>query len=291
MTSATDAAVAAFVDRVLEHGGELYRDLPWRRTDDPYAVLVSEVMLQQTQVSRVVPYYEEWLASFPTLEALAGAPLEAVLRTWRGLGYNRRAVSLKRAAETCVAAAAGAPARLPDDEAALVDLPGIGPATAAGVLAFAFHKPATYLETNVRAVVLHELFPDDDGVSDRSVREAVTAARDEVASRGIDPARWNWALLDYGAYLKRSVPNPSRRSAHHTRQSAFEGSRRQKRSALLRAVMDAPGGTVEDYASVVAGLLGDEGGAAEAAELTGKLLAELVREGFLARDSARFRIA
>ena len=289
MTSATDPAIAAFVDRVLEHGDELYRDLPWRRTDDPYAVLVSEVMLQQTQVSRVVPYYEEWLASFPTLEALAGAPLEAVLRTWRGLGYNRRAVSLKRAAEACVEAAAGGPARLPHDEAALVALPGIGPATAAGVLAFAFHKPATYLETNVRAVVLHELFPDDDGVSDRAVREAVTAARDEVAARGVDPARWNWALLDYGAQLKRSVPNPSRRSAHHTRQSAFEGSRRQKRSALLRAVMDAPGGTSEEYVSVVAGLLGDGGG--EAAELTAELLAELAREGFLAEDAGRFRIA
>lgn len=287
MTSATDPAIAAFVDRVLEHGAELYRDLPWRLTDDPYAVLVSEVMLQQTQVGRVVPYYEEWLASFPTLEALAGAPLEAVLRTWRGLGYNRRAVSLKRVAETCVAAAPGGPARLPDDEAALVALPGIGPATAAGVLAFAFHKPATYLETNVRTVVLHELFPDDDGVNDRMVRDVVAAARDEVTARGVDPARWNWALLDYGSYLKRSVPNPSRRSAHHTRQSAFEGSRRQKRSALLRAVMDAPGGTAEEYAIVLAGLLGE----GEAGEIAGELLVELVREGFLADESGRYRIA
>ena len=239
---ATDPTVEEFVTLVAEKGRELYRDFSWRRTHDPYAVLVSEVMLQQTQVSRVEGRFDEWLAEFPTLDALAAAPLEAVLESWQGLGYNRRAIALKRAAEQVVATSGGeAPATLPADEVALRALPGIGPATAAGVLAFAFGQSSVYLETNVRAVFLHELFADQDGVPDREIVPLVAAAVDEASRQGISPREWYYALLDYGAHLKRILPNPSRRSAHHTRQSRFEGSRRQKRAWLLRAVMADPG--------------------------------------------------
>jgi A/G-specific adenine glycosylase len=232
--------IEAFVALVQARGRELYRDFPWRRTHDPYAILVSEVMLQQTQVARVVAYYEQWLEQFPTIDSLAAAPLEAVLRVWQGLGYNRRAVALKRLAERLAAdtGAGGEPPRLPRERDALLALPGVGPATAAGVRAFAWSEPDVYLETNVRTVVLHELLSDRDGVSDREVAPLVAQAACAANDAGIDPRTWNYALLDYGAHLKRTLPNPSRRSAHHVRQSRFEGSRRQKRARLLRLVMD-----------------------------------------------------
>lgn len=243
-----DPRIEGFVQRVAEFGEAHFREFPWRETTDPYAILVSEVMLQQTQVSRVVPYYRTWLESFPTLEALAGAPLEAVLRIWQGLGYNRRAIALARLAEELVARADGRAAHLPREDAALRALPGVGPATAAGVRAFAFNEPAAYLETNVRAVVLHEFFSGAVDVHDRQIAPIVEQAAAHAHAAGIDARVWNYALLDYGAHLKRAVPNPSRRSAHHARQSPFEGSRRQFRARLLRVVMELPGITSEKAA-------------------------------------------
>lgn len=228
-------------------------------------------MLQQTQVARVVPYFERWLAAFPTLDALAAAPLEAVLREWQGLGYNRRAIALKRLADHLVSSAPDA--RLPADEASLLALPGVGPATAAGVRAFAFEVPSVYLETNVRAVFLHELFADADSVPDREIVVLVAQAATMAEQAGIGPRTWNYALLDYGAYLKRTVPNPSRRSAHHAKQSAFEGSNRQKRARMLRAVMESPGMTVEEHAAGL-GLERDE---------TRAILDALAVDGFVAR--------
>lgn len=276
--------IAAFVERVLGEGRALYREFPWRETHDPYAILVSEVMLQQTQVTRVVAFYERWLEDFPTLEALAAAPLEAVLEHWQGLGYNRRAVALKRLAEQVVEAhaASGAigPAQLPRSDEGLRALPGVGPSTAAGVRAFALGEPAAYLETNVRAVVLHELFADAVGVPDREVLPLVEAAAAEAERRGVEPREWNYALLDYGTHLKRTVPNPARRSAHHTKQSAFEGSRRQKRGRLLRAVVAMPGLDAPGYAEAADG---DE-------HLAEELLVELEAEGFLVREGETWRV-
>ena len=265
--------VAAFRDRVwalyARHGRS---ELPWRHTRDPYAVLVSEVMLQQTQVARVLSKYPLWLDEFPTFDALAVAPLDAVLVAWQGLGYNRRALNLKRAAETVSAELGG----VLTPEFDLRSLPGVGAATAAGVAVFAFDRPAPYLETNVRAVYLHEFFADREGVPDRDILPLIESTLDRDR-----PREWFYALLDYGYWLKRSVPNPSRRSAHHTRQSRFEGSRRQKRSRLLRGVMAAPGVSAEELA---AGL-----------ELTPcetiELLEELASEGFLAGEGDGWRIA
>lgn len=274
--------LSAFVARIAAVGLGLYRDLPWRRTHDPYAVLVSEVMLQQTQVARVQARYEEWLAEFPTLDALAAAPLEPVLRAWQGLGYNRRAVALKRAAEQIAERCGG---KLPDHETSLRSLPGVGPATAAGVLAFAFDRPTVYLETNVRTVFLHELFADRDEVPDREIVPVIAAAVEEALHQGVSPRVWYYALLDYGAHLKRTLPNPSRRSAHHTRQSRFDGSRRQKRAWLLRAVMEDPGLPAEEYARDLAASERAAGRDASGPDEVVRILGDLAVEGFLARDA------
>lgn len=265
---------SAFVARVQEEGGASYRDLPWRNVDDGYAVLVSEVMLQQTQVVRVKRYWPRFLEAFPTLSALAAAPTKEVLALWQGLGYNRRALSLKRAAEQVTASGS---TRLPDGFEELITLPGIGPATASGVLAFAFQKPAVYLETNVRAVFLHELFPDEEQVPDADLLPYVADTADVP-----DPRSWNYALLDFGATLKRSGANPSRASASYSRQSAFEGSRRQKRAELVRIVLDAAEGISLAKAKQALDAAESERGHPEVdAELFDSLIADLTREGFL----------
>lgn len=266
-----------FVECVWRYGRELYRDLPWRNVNDAYAVLVSEVMLQQTQVSRVMKYWQRWLDLFPSVDALASADTAAVLEAWQGLGYNRRALALKRACEQCSALRAG---ELPREVDELMALPGIGPATAAGVVAFAFNKPAVYVETNVRSVFLHELFPESEGVSDKAITPFVadTCPQD-------DPRAWYYALLDYGAHLKAQGLNPSRRSAHYARQSAFVGSHRQKRSFLLKQVLAAPEG-VERTALALA--LNEEEVAAHRPELDeaafDDLVNELLAEGFFREE-------
>lgn len=223
-----------FRSLVLERGGELYRDLPWRRTRDPYAIWISEVMLQQTQTTRVDGRWQRWLARFPSVGALAAADAADVLDEWQGLGYNRRALTLHRAAEEVMELGG----ELPEDAKKLEALPGIGPATAAGIRAFAFDLHSVYLETNVRSVFLHELFPSEEGVSDRVLVPLVSETCPADASDPADdPRTWYYALLDYGAYLKRTVPNPSRRSRTHATQSRFEGSHRQKRAELLRVLL------------------------------------------------------
>ena len=270
------AELAAFRKLVLEQGLERYRDLPWRRTRDPYAIWISEVMLQQTQVTRVDGRWQRWLERFPTVEDLAQAEQSDVLVEWQGMGYNRRALSLLRAARLVVERNAGFPKDLHD----LLALPGIGPATAAGIRAFAFDLPGVYLETNVRTVFLHELYPREDGVPDKRLVPLVQAACPPDGARA-----WYYALLDYGAWLKRTVPNPSRRSRSHVRQSRFEGSHRQKRGEVVRLLLATPEGmTVARLATVLSNKEQQAGRAAVAPEVVEGLLAELAREGFCRQD-------
>lgn len=263
----------AFVARVWERGAEEYRDLPWRGVDDPWAVLVSEIMLQQTQVARVERYWTRFLEAFPAPADLADAPTADVLAHWQGLGYNRRALALKRTAEQ-VAKGGG---QLPDTFSELVALPGIGPATAAGVLAFAFQKPSVYVETNVRAVFLHELFPGEDKVPDADLLPYVADTANEA-----DPRGWYCALLDFGAALKRDGANPTRASTTYARQSAFEGSRRQKRAELVRIVLGAPDGiSVEDARAQLDAFEIARAREPVDAALFESLVADLMKEGFL----------
>ncbi len=269
-----------FIDLVKTQGERLYRALPWRNLDDPYAVLVSEVMLQQTQVSRVQKHWERFLALFPTIDALAAADTSDVLYQWQGLGYNRRALSLKRAAELCSAHYAG---KLPDTIDELEALPGIGPATAAGVVAFAYNRPAIYLETNVRTVFLHLLFPDSERVADGDLRPLVAATCPER-----NPRAWYYALLDYGSHLKKTTPNPSRRSALYTRQSAFEGSRRQKRAELVRLVLDEPGIDEDELVLRLNAVERSAGRDTVDANTVHSIVDDLVAEGFFRREGTSF---
>lgn len=277
--------IEAFRERVYLAGRELYRDLLWRRTRDPYAIWVSEAMLQQTQVSRVDGRWQSWLDRFPSVDALAAATSADVLAEWQGLGYNRRALALWRAAQEICEHHSGV---MPQDEVALKALPGIGPATAAGIRAFAFDLSGVYLETNVRAVFLHELFPGAEGVPDSALRSLVAEACPdgslEIAGADVpcSPRTWYYALLDYGAHLKRTLPNPSRRSRENVRQSRFEGSHRQKRAVLVRLLLAAgiEGVSVADAALELTEFEAKAGRVAVTEAAASGILEELAAEGF-----------
>jgi A/G-specific adenine glycosylase len=234
-------------------GAATRRDLPWRRTRDPWAVLVSEAMLQQTQVARVVPRWHAFLAAFPTPATCAAAPVGAVVAAWAGLGYNRRAVNLHRAATVVVDQHDGA---LPDDLDALLALPGVGPYTARAVLAFAFERDVGLVETNAARLLAR-------AVAGRSLARAeAQAMADELVPPGEGWA-WNQAVFDLGATVcrKRSPacaacpvsascawhaagrppPDPVVGSAGApTPQSTFVGSDRQGRGRLVDALRRGP---------------------------------------------------
>jgi A/G-specific adenine glycosylase len=205
-------------------------DLPWRHTTNPYRILVSEIMLQQTQVDRVVPKYQAFLKRFPTVRALAHAPLADVLGAWQGLGYNRRAKALHDAAHELLARYHGRVPRAYDE---LVRLPGVGPYTAGAVCVFAFGENHPLIETNVRTVIFHHLLRGRDNVPDSELREIAS----EVCDRA-RPREWYWALMDYGASLKRQGVRLNTVSKHYSKQSRFEGSDRQIRGAVLKALLD-----------------------------------------------------
>lgn len=217
---------------ILDHYSEHGRVLPWRKTSDPYAIVVSEIMLQQTQAERVVPKYEKFLANFPTFAALAIAPLPTVLKAWQGLGYNRRAINLQRLAKEVAEKYNGV---LPDDPELVDELPGIGKATAGSIVTYSYNKVAPFIETNVRAVYIHFFFPNRDDVHDNELWPIVAKTVDTT-----NPRRWYNALMDYGVKLKKEHRNPSRKSKHHIRQSKFEGSNRQLRGKIVKLLLENP---------------------------------------------------
>lgn len=222
--------------------------LPWRKIRDPYKILVSEMMLQQTQVDRVVPKYKSFITQFPTTETLAAAPLGSVLRAWNGLGYNRRAKYLHETAKRVVKEHGGV---LPREAAALEGLPGIGPYTARAVAAFAFNSPEIFIETNIRTVFLYHYFSQHNKKKERWIdisihsnavtdRELLLFVEKTLEESKMPPRELYWALMDYGAHLKKSGVRLNHRSAHYTKQSKFKGSARELRGALLRAILSGP---------------------------------------------------
>ncbi|WP_303726965.1 adenine glycosylase [Denitrobacterium detoxificans] len=273
-------SIAEFQDRVYEAGRLYEREgLPWRYIDDPYAVYLSEVMLQQTQVKRVLEYWPRFLDAFPTLDALAAAEPSAVLGLWQGLGYNRRALSLLKCAKECVERFDG---MLPTQERDLISLPGIGPSTAAGIISFAHNRSSVYIETNVRTVFIDQFFPEEDEVHDKQIEPLVRESCPQDDAR-----RWYYALLDWGAHIKQTKGNASRRSKSYTRQSKFEGSRRQKRAFVVRELLSHQGIPVEHMKRSLDAFEVSAGREATTQELFDGIVGDLQREGFLRVEDGR----
>jgi A/G-specific adenine glycosylase len=247
---------------IYAHFKKEMRVFPWRKTRDPYRILVSEVMLQQTQAPRAVPKYEEFIKAFPDFKALGKATPARVLRAWQGLGYNRRALALRRLAKEVMANHKGT---LPKDEAALVALPGVGPYTARAVRAFAFNLADPFIETNIRTVFIHFFFKGRKEVRDAEIFPLIERTLDRK-----NPRLWYSALMDYGVHLKKTE-NFSRQSAHYKKQSKFKGSRREVRGTIIKRLL-------EKKRMPAAALLSAVGGA-KAQVLAAA--AELAREGII----------
>ncbi len=217
-------------------------NLPWRLTTDPYHILVSELMLQQTQVERVIPKYLAFLEQFPTIEALSLAKLSDVLIAWQGLGYNRRAKYLWQTSKQI----AGSGGILPSSIRELVLLPGVGPYTAAAVACFSLNQSVPLIETNVRAVFLYHFFPEKAKVGDSELIPLIAQSIDKDS-----PREWYWALMDYGSYLKKNMPNPNRASRQYNKQSQFSGSRRQVRGEIIRLLSNKSTMTIADLHNTI----------------------------------------
>lgn len=236
-------SIIAFRRKVLMHYRKRGRhELTWRHAKDPYKIFVSEVMLQQTQVPRVIGKYEEFLHEFPTIRKLAAAPLLKVLRIWSGLGYNRRARFLHEAAKIIRDEYDG---EVPREHKKLMALPGIGAYTASAIRTFAFNELDVFIETNIRAAFIHHFFSDSlfshgrRNIRTKYVTDAEILPIAKRAMDGQEPREWHWALMDYGTHLKKVHSNPTRRSAHYIRQTAFRGSMREARGAIIRALLRA----------------------------------------------------
>ncbi len=223
---------SAFQKKIYSHYKSAKRVLPWRRTHDPYKILISEIMLQQTQASRVIPKYTEFLKRFPTIGDLSKGNTADVLSVWQGLGYNRRALMLARLAKVVAGEYKGV---FPKTYEALLELPGIGPYTAGAIMAFGYNKPQVIIETNIRTVFIYFFFPTQKKVSDKEIIPLIEKYNDTT-----NPREWYNALMDYGAMLKQTEVNPSRASAHHIKQSAFKGSNRQVRGAIIKLYTESP---------------------------------------------------
>jgi A/G-specific adenine glycosylase len=225
-------AIRKFQKKLYDFYRKHGRKLPWRNTTDPYEILVSEIMLQQTQVVRVIEKYKQFIYIFSHIESLARAPLLDIMKVWQGLGYNRRALALKKLAEIVVSQYDG---KIPSSVEALKALPGIGGATAHAICAFAFNQPTTFIETNIRSVFIHHFFRNRDDIKDEDILPLIANTMDKK-----NPRIWYYALMDYGAALKQKHVNPGRRSTHYKKQTSFKDSNRQIRGIILKELVKKP---------------------------------------------------
>lgn len=253
----------AFQATIKEYYANNRRSFPWREHISPYHVVVSEIMLQQTQTDRVVQKFISFVEQFPDFESLAFAPFHDVLRFWKGLGYNRRAMALQKIAQIVIADYDG---KLPTSPEILETFPGIGKATARSILAFAFNAPTVFIETNIRTVFIYFFFKDRTAVHDKELMPLIAKTVDQDNAR-----EWYYALMDYGVMLKKTVGNLCRMSSHYTKQSKFQGSDRQIRGMILQVLLDQPGIA---QASLAALLEKEE-------QRVDKILNDLCTEGFV----------
>lgn len=206
--------------------------MPWRQDTRSYYVLVSELMLQQTQVSRVIPKFKAFIAAFPNEQMLARASLADVLIVWQGLGYNRRAKFLHDAARKIMTDFQG---NFPDSQEKLMQLPGVGKNTAGAILAYSFNQPAIFIETNIRTVFIHHFFAKSIAVSDKEIEQKLIDTLDYE-----HPREWYWSLMDYGSWLKASGVRTNAQSKQYKKQSQLEGSVRQMRGKILQVLSVTP---------------------------------------------------
>jgi A/G-specific adenine glycosylase len=219
------------------------RDFVWRKNITPYKVFVSEVMLQQTQTSRVVMKFDQWMARFPDLQSLAQATTDQVLSCWQGLGYNRRALALHKSAQILMTNFDGV---IACDPIVLQTLPGIGPNTAASICAFAFNLSVIFIETNIRTVFLHEFFSGQKNIDDKQLMPLIVASMDHQ-----NPREWYYALMDYGVCLKKEFKANNKSSKHYSVQSKFIGSRRQVRGAVVRILTQTKTISIDNLVELV----------------------------------------
>ncbi len=278
--------IKKFQDLVWNFYRQHSRFFKWRLTLDPYQILVSEIMLQQTQTERVKIKYDEWIIHFPTITSLAKAPLQKVLTHWQGLGYNRRALALKKLAEIVVEKY---DSEIPNNYEKILELPGIGPYTAGAVMAFAFNKPYPIIETNIRTVFIHSFFEDKFGqIHDQEILELVkkTLPPKTSAKSKQNIRNWYYALMDYGVHLKKTIGNLNTRSKHYTKQSKFKGSNREIRSNIVKAITAA---TKPLSKQNLQNYFKKNKLVCTEAQLE-KNLYDLEREGFITKEKKAFRI-
>ncbi len=249
-----------FQNKIMSYYNKNKRNLPWRNTRDPYKILISEVMLQQTQVSRVLVKYPQFIKEFPDFKSLAKASLTSVLAVWQGMGYNRRAIYLKKISGIVINKFNG---KMPSDPKVLETLPGIGKATAGSIMAFVFNKKSVFIETNIRRVFIHFFFTDKQNINDKDIMSLVEAALDQKNARD-----WYYALMDYGAMLASKGDNPNKRSKHYSKQAPFVGSVRQIRGAVLRHLL--------------------KNGSIEIKTFPKTVLAQMEKEGFIEERQGRY---
>ena len=259
-----------FKNCVWDYYRNHFRSMPWRSDINPYYVMVSELMLQQTQVQRVLVKFDEFILKFPTIKSLADATLSDVLEAWIGLGYNRRAKFLKQSAEIIVNVRNN---EFPQTLEQWISLPGFGKNTASAVLVYSQNEPLAFIETNIRTVFIHHFFEDFESINDKDIEALILATLDKD-----NPREWYWALMDYGTFLKKEYGNISRKSSSYTTQSKFQGSFRQKRAKVLKEIVTRKVVSFDELQQITA----------YESEILESALEKLVQENFIRTERNQF---
>lgn len=271
-TGLSSEVINAFQKIIISYFKQHGRNFPFRNDITPYNVLVSEIMLQQTQTGRVSEKFLEFKKKFPDFQSLSTAPLDQVLQAWQGLGYNRRAIALKKISELVINDFNG---DLPNSVEILKKFPQIGHNTASSIAAFAFNKPVYFVETNIRRVYIYYFFPKRNKIDDKEILPLVKNTLDEN-----NPRNWYYALMDYGVMLKKTHPELNKRSAHYRKQAPFKGSDRQIRGKILKTLLTSADITESELSKMLN---------VDLNKLKG-ILNQLEKEGFISINASKISI-